>query len=69
MAFLPLLQVKQGDAASAARDASNFIKAIEVRTTGDPTAVVGQVRQALAEIDPDSRCCGSTRCPTTSAAC
>ena len=51
MAFLPLLQVKQGDAASA-RDGSNFITAIEVRATGNPTAVVGQVRQALAEIDP-----------------
>jgi predicted permease len=50
MAFLPLLQVK--DAASAAGDRSNFIEAIEVRATGDPTAVVGQVRQALAEIDP-----------------
>ena len=52
MAFLPLLQVKPGDAASAARDGSNFINAIEVRATGDPTAVVGQIRQALAEIDP-----------------
>src|SRR5204863_4075056 len=52
MAFLPLLQVKQDDAAASAGDASNFIRAIEVRTTGDPTAVVGEVRQALAEIDP-----------------
>ena len=52
MAFLPLLQVKQGDAASTARDGSNFINAIEVRATGNPTAVVGQIRQALAEIDP-----------------
>jgi predicted permease len=52
MAFLPLLQVKPGDAASSAKDVSNYIQAIEVRTTGDSTAVVGQVRQALAEIDP-----------------
>jgi macrolide transport system ATP-binding/permease protein len=47
MAFLPLLQVKQGDAGP-----SNFINAIEVRATGNRTAVVGQIRQALAEIDP-----------------
>jgi predicted lysophospholipase L1 biosynthesis ABC-type transport system permease subunit len=52
MAFLPLLQVKQGDSAAAAADGSNFIKAIEVRTTGDLTAVAGQVRQTLTEIDP-----------------
>jgi predicted permease len=52
MAFLPLLQVRQDDAASAARDGSNFINAVEVRATGNPIAVVGQIRQVLAEIDP-----------------
>lgn len=52
MAFLPLLQVKQGDVPSSAQVGSNFIRAIEVRTARDPITAVRQVRQALAEIDP-----------------
>jgi macrolide transport system ATP-binding/permease protein len=47
MAFLPLLQVKPGDEVSPA-----FVHAIEVRSTANPTAIAGQVRQALADIDP-----------------
>ena len=47
MAFLPLLQVKPGEEVS-----STFINAIEVRSAGNPTAIAGQVRQALADIDP-----------------
>ena len=47
MAFLPLLQLKPGEDVS-----STFINAIEVRTTGNPAAIAGQVREALAEIDP-----------------
>ena len=46
MAFMPLLQVKPDEEVSSA-----FINAIEVRSTADPTAMAGQVRQALADID------------------
>ena len=53
MAFLPFLQVKPGAASVSSADyGSNLVRAIEVRSTGSPTAIAGQVRQALAEIDP-----------------
>jgi macrolide transport system ATP-binding/permease protein len=52
MAFLPLLQVKPGKAASINYAyQSNFINTIEIRAIGNPTAIAGEVRQALAEID------------------
>ena len=47
MAFLPLLQVKPGDELHSA-----YIRSVEIRSTANPTAVAGQVRQALADIDP-----------------
>ena len=47
MAFLPLLQVKPGDEPTSA-----FVKAIEVRSAGNPTTIAGQIRQTLADIDP-----------------
>jgi predicted permease len=52
MAFLPLLQMRASTSASSGDYQSNFIEAIEVRSAGNPTAIAGQVRQALAEIDP-----------------
>jgi ABC-type antimicrobial peptide transport system permease subunit len=55
MAFLPLLQGNAGEA-SLATDWSNFVKVIEVRTsggtTGRPEAIAAEVRHALAGIDP-----------------
>jgi predicted permease len=54
MVFLPLLQLKPGpDAVLTGEEHSNFIRTIEVRAAGNPTAIAGEVRQALAEIDPD----------------
>ena len=52
MAFLPLLQVKPGVAKSSTHYRSNFVQTIEVRSTGDPAAIAGDIRHALAEIDP-----------------
>ncbi len=51
MAFLPLLQGRAVEAASST-DESNFIKVIEVRSTGRPETMAAEVRQALVEIDP-----------------
>jgi predicted permease len=53
MVFLPLLQLKPGqDAVLTGEENSNFIRTIEVRTVANPAAITGEVRQALAEIDP-----------------
>jgi macrolide transport system ATP-binding/permease protein len=53
MAFLPLFQVEPVESAMGPDDiASNFIETIEVRATGSPGGIAGQVRSALAEIDP-----------------
>jgi predicted permease len=54
MAFLPLFQVTPGEDAFATGEyTSNFIRTIEVRSAGNPGSIAGEVRQALAEIDPD----------------
>ena len=55
MAFLPFLQVspQPGETLQSARYRSNFLRDIEVRTAGDPSAIAGEVRQALAEIAPN----------------
>ncbi|MBI3278733.1 MAG: ABC transporter permease [Acidobacteria bacterium] len=55
MAFLPLLQVRPqpGEPLQSAQYRSNFIRTIEVRAAGDPSAIAGGVRQALHEIDPN----------------
>lgn len=50
MAFLPLLQVKPGESASA--DQSNFVNVIEIRSSSNPDAIASEIRSALAEIDP-----------------
>lgn len=54
MAFLPLLQVRPqpGEPLQSAQIRSNFVQTVEVRAAGDPNAIAGDVRQALAEIDP-----------------
>jgi macrolide transport system ATP-binding/permease protein len=52
MAFLPLLQNKAGESASADDDQSNFVNVIEVRSTGHPAAIAAEVRHTLAGIDP-----------------
>jgi predicted permease len=52
MVFLPLLQMQAGEPAVSGHYQSNFISAIAVRTTGNPAAVAGRIRQTLAEIDP-----------------
>lgn len=51
MAFLPLLQMRAGESPSSGNYQSNFISAIEVRSTCDPTDVAALVRKALTEID------------------
>jgi predicted permease len=53
MAFLPLLQVRANESASSGNYQSNFINAIEVRSSGDPMLVAGLVQRTLAEIAPD----------------
>jgi len=54
MAFLPLFQVPPGEDAFATGEyVSNFIRTIEIRSIGDPASIAGEVRQALAQIDPD----------------
>ena len=51
MAFLALLQPDpDGDPAT---DEHQFIRTIEIRAVGDPTAVAGAVRQAIAAVDPN----------------
>src|SRR5262245_50099303 len=53
MAFLPLLQLKPGPGSiNTGQYGSNFINAIEVRSTGNRTALAVEVRRVLAEIDP-----------------
>jgi predicted permease len=53
IAFLPLFQLEPVETAMGPDDiASNFIGTIEVRATGSPASIAGQVRSALAEIDP-----------------
>jgi predicted permease len=51
MAFLPMLQREADEDADDA--ATHFIRTIEVRALGDPSAVAGAVRQTLAAIDPN----------------
>ncbi len=50
MAFLPLLNGRAG--ASAVSSGSNFANVIEVRSVGRMEAISGEVRHALAQIDP-----------------
>ena len=53
MAFLPLLQLKAGPSSmNNGQYGSNFINAIEVRSSGNPTTVASEVRRILGEIDP-----------------
>jgi predicted permease len=52
MAFFPLLQPKSGDMPLSS-DHSNFINAIEVRSTGNPETVAASVRHILADVDPN----------------
>jgi predicted permease len=51
MAFLPLLQVTPDESPSSI-DESNFVNVVEVRSTGSPSTIAGEVRHVLAEIDP-----------------
>jgi predicted permease len=55
MAFLPLLQVKpeEGESLQSPQYISNFVETIVVHTSRDPNAIAGDIRQALAEIDPN----------------
>jgi macrolide transport system ATP-binding/permease protein len=52
MAYLPLLQMTPGQPEASGDYQSNFVNAIEVRSSGDPTEIARLVRYALAEIDP-----------------
>lgn len=52
MAFMPLLQ-PDPDEGNIAGDEHQFIRAIAVRAAGNPAAVAGAVRQALAAVDPN----------------
>jgi predicted permease len=51
MAFFPLLQPIPGEMA-ADWDESNFVNVIEVRSAGRPQTIAGEVRHAIADIDP-----------------
>jgi predicted permease len=53
MAFLPLLQRDPDEADTGDDAAHHFIRTIEIRATGNPGAVAGAVRQAIAAIDPN----------------
>ena len=52
MVFLPLLQMHPDQPIASGEYHSNFISTIEVRTAGEPAAIAGSVRRALADIDP-----------------
>jgi predicted permease len=51
MAFFPLLQPIPGEMA-ADWDESNFVNVIEVRSAARPQTMAGEVRRAIANIDP-----------------
>jgi predicted permease len=54
MAFLPLLQTATDESAVETGEyGSNFIRTIQVRSEGNPSAIAGEVRKTLAEIAPD----------------
>jgi predicted permease len=51
MAFLPLLQGQADDDADST--VTHFIRAVEVRTSGEPALLAATVRQTLAAVDPN----------------
>jgi predicted permease len=51
-AYLPLLQMKPGEPRASSDYQSNFVKAIEIRSAGDPISMAGLVRRTIAEVDP-----------------
>jgi predicted permease len=52
MVFLPFFQMRPDASPTSSAYRSNFIGAIEVRTSGDPGALAQMVRQTVAAIDP-----------------